>query len=390
MRIIFLEAVQDHGGARLSTIDLARNLVQLGHEVLIVDFWGSCIPFVEDVKNNNLKLKVLSERSAPFILSSSNRLRYLWNAGSYFGHWMMLKGKLKLLINDFLPDVIAVNNAKCLSAIPSVYKGDIHYFIRVWYLNRQRSKTESYLLRRYATQIKFFTVANAISHCLFNNNIASLEDIRVLYDFVDLEKVERKRKDVLFDYWGAEVGRKFILHHCGGFIETKGQLLSIEIARKLRILGIEFKLNLTGSIYNNESSNNYYNKMLKLINEYDLENHIDVIITPGDILDYFVKSDVLLFPTSTEGLPRVAIESMAFSKPVIANPVGGIIEIVQNNQNGFLADYNDIDDYVDLIISLYSDKQLYIKLSQGAYDTYKSNFSNSQGLARINKYYPLK
>lgn len=39
MIIIFLEAVQIHGGARKSTIELAKRLIQHGHQAQIVDLY---------------------------------------------------------------------------------------------------------------------------------------------------------------------------------------------------------------------------------------------------------------------------------------------------------------------------------------------------------------
>lgn len=44
----------------------------------------------------------------------------------------------------------------------------------------------------------------------------------------------------------------------------------------------------------------------------------------------------LVLPSLSEGLPRVLMEAMALSKPVVAGRVGGIPEIVKDKENGFL------------------------------------------------------
>ena len=58
MKIAFVEAVQTYGGARKSTVELAKNIAR-NNEVVIIDAWGCCEEFVDDVKKNHIKLKIL-------------------------------------------------------------------------------------------------------------------------------------------------------------------------------------------------------------------------------------------------------------------------------------------------------------------------------------------
>ena len=59
-------------------------------------------------------------------------------------------------------------------------------------------------------------------------------------------------------------------------------------------------------------------------------------IPHGLLPDLLAAVDVVVIPSLSEGLPRVLIEALAMSKPVIASAVGGIKEVLFNGSNGFL------------------------------------------------------
>jgi glycosyltransferase involved in cell wall biosynthesis len=53
------------------------------------------------------------------------------------------------------------------------------------------------------------------------------------------------------------------------------------------------------------------------------------------------QANVFVFPSYSEGLPRVVFEAMAAGLPVIASAVSGIPDIVQDNVTGFLVSPGD-------------------------------------------------
>ena len=64
----------------------------------------------------------------------------------------------------------------------------------------------------------------------------------------------------------------------------------------------------------------------------------------------YAASDIMLYPTQADNLPLVVLESMASGTPVIASNLGGIPEIIQNEEYGFLVDhYKDTSSFKDVI-----------------------------------------
>ena len=53
---------------------------------------------------------------------------------------------------------------------------------------------------------------------------------------------------------------------------------------------------------------------------------------------YYARADVFCRPSLSEGLGNVFLEAMAMRVPVVATPVGGIVDIIKNRENGLLAE----------------------------------------------------
>ncbi len=61
-----------------------------------------------------------------------------------------------------------------------------------------------------------------------------------------------------------------------------------------------------------------------------------------------------------------ALEAMSAGLPVIVPTVGGIAEMVEDGVNGYKIDVHDIDRIVERIDNIFTDKSLYLKLSENA------------------------
>jgi glycosyltransferase involved in cell wall biosynthesis len=68
-----------------------------------------------------------------------------------------------------------------------------------------------------------------------------------------------------------------------------------------------------------------------------------------------------------EPFGMTALEAMYYRKPVIVPIVGGIAELVEDKINGFCVDAGNIDEVVEKIQLLASDRNLYTRMSDAAY-----------------------
>ena len=76
------------------------------------------------------------------------------------------------------------------------------------------------------------------------------------------------------------------------------------------------------------------------ITEYDLQERFTLTgwVTPGKVLDWFDKSDILFMPSLSEGLPVVGVQALAKGLAFVVSKIGGFVDLVDEGQNGFLID----------------------------------------------------
>ena len=61
------------------------------------------------------------------------------------------------------------------------------------------------------------------------------------------------------------------------------------------------------------------------------------------------SGDIFVHPSGLDALPRSVKEASLMEKPIIASNVGGIPEIVKNNQTGYLCNIDDVDQWIEKI-----------------------------------------
>jgi glycosyltransferase involved in cell wall biosynthesis len=74
-------------------------------------------------------------------------------------------------------------------------------------------------------------------------------------------------------------------------------------------------------------------------------------------------SDLFVFTSLNEGFGNVIIEAMACGLPVVGTRVGGTPELVQDGQNGFLVDSDDIQALATAIQKIATNPVLYRKIA---------------------------
>ena len=74
-----------------------------------------------------------------------------------------------------------------------------------------------------------------------------------------------------------------------------------------------------------------------------------------------IDSDILIFPTIGEGLPRTVIEAMAVGLPCLSTAVNGIPELLDEE---FLVGQQDVVGFAKKTIELLADEKNYRNASQ--------------------------
>ena len=131
---------------------------------------------------------------------------------------------------------------------------------------------------------------------------------------------------------------------------------------------------------------NLQEKIQSKINELGLNNEVKIIGYKTDLYPYIKLADLIVLTSKKEGIPRILMESMAFSKPVVATDVLGTRELVKNT-TGFLVPFNDQKQLAEKIMLLLNDKGLRKKFGYNAYKLIEKEFTESIVAGRIDSIY---
>jgi glycosyltransferase involved in cell wall biosynthesis len=101
----------------------------------------------------------------------------------------------------------------------------------------------------------------------------------------------------------------------------------------------------------------------------------------------FEEASLYCLPSYQEGLPTSLLEAMSFGLPVIASPVGGIPDVVENAKNGFLTQDKESATIADLIEKVISNESLYRRISMNNHVLAKERFMASGGVRRLEQIY---
>lgn len=112
------------------------------------------------------------------------------------------------------------------------------------------------------------------------------------------------------------------------------------------------------------------------------------IISHKDLPSYYSLIDVFVHPSLRDGMPNAVLEAMACGKTVIATPVGGMIDVIKNEKNGYFVNVNDVDGLSKKIFEVLNSNQEAIQKS--ARETIINQFTLEKELnANLNVYQKL-
>lgn len=121
--------------------------------------------------------------------------------------------------------------------------------------------------------------------------------------------------------------------------------------------------------------------------DYWLKDRVFFTGSKTEVIDYYKEFDVFLMSSFAEGIPMTLIESMSMSIPHLVTKVGGISEVIIDNDTGLAVASGDHDGYVNGLIKLYSSQQLRETMGQKARQQIEQNFSQRDMVAAYQALY---
>jgi glycosyltransferase involved in cell wall biosynthesis len=89
-------------------------------------------------------------------------------------------------------------------------------------------------------------------------------------------------------------------------------------------------------------------------------------LAPAEVAAALDAAWCLVLPSFSEGLPRVAIESLARGRPVVGSRAGGIPDAVEDGSNGLLVPPGDAGALAEALVRFFTEEGLAERLAAGA------------------------
>ncbi len=112
--------------------------------------------------------------------------------------------------------------------------------------------------------------------------------------------------------------------------------------------------------------------------------NLQIVVTGAvphkDMPAYYALMDVFVHPSLRDGMPNALLEAMACEKVVIATPVGGALDVIEDGRNGLLVDVNDAQGLAEKILGALTQPENNRTISKSARETVLHRFTPEKEL----------
>ena len=165
--------------------------------------------------------------------------------------------------------------------------------------------------------------------------------------------------------------------------DRKGETVLIKCVKNVRDRGYDVSAIFIGD----GSMRKEFEKLADQLNISDYVSFTGMLGSAEAVRNVLQESDIFVFPTQAEGLPRGVLEAMATGMPVLTTPVGGIPEVIEDR---YLFDPKDVESFSNMICHLIDNPEEMNALSKRNYTKSKEYANIHLQKKREDFYYKLK
>lgn len=192
--------------------------------------------------------------------------------------------------------------------------------------------------------------------------------VRVIRNAIDVRQFEERdagagSRAAIRTVLGAPADRPLLMV-IANLAPHKGQETAVRAVAKLRDLGQDAQLWLVGG--ERTAGDGYLQALKKLVAELRVDDRVTFAGFRDDVPQLLRAADMVLLPSTSEGLPLTILEAQAAGAVVLAAPTAGIPEVVEHGRTGFLIAADDAQGYATQMGELLRSPGLVAAISSAA------------------------
>jgi glycosyltransferase involved in cell wall biosynthesis len=287
--------------------------------------------------------------------------------------WFQTKGEFNKLMDNFKPNAILIDRQNTLFDVAVVQtKIPVFVLLRGDYWSEIKWAKETIykgIIMKTIIKIKekrakkcfqdstmILPICNYLKNIVRNNYPE--KSSKVLYQGIDPSK------------WYSEEGME-LKHPCVGLLQ--GAVIWGK-AQEMLILEKVLK-EMPDVTFYWVGDGPYRDKILPVLEKYDNFKWLGSLEYPEKVRQYLTEIDVYALVSGIDMSPLTLQEAQLMKKPVVATNIGGIPELMKDNETGFLVEKGNADEWIEKLSILIEDKQKRQNMGNKGRKFIEDNFS---------------
>jgi glycosyltransferase involved in cell wall biosynthesis len=167
--------------------------------------------------------------------------------------------------------------------------------------------------------------------------------------------------------FGLEPKNK-IVTHVGNFSKEKNHKFLLDVFSKIKMTDPDIKLVFVGE-------GELFENIRQEISRRSLERTIFLAGFRQDVENVLAGADLFVLCSFVEGVPGVVLEAASYKIPSLSVNVGGIGEVVKDNETGVLLPSHDVNTFAAKILKMLGDKESLVRMGENAYTFASDEFN---------------
>jgi len=286
--------------------------------------------------------------------------------------WFQTQKKFDMLISDFKPDIILVDRQKHFAKIALKYKIPLIIHLRgdIWKEAKWAKETTYKLfLKRIALNVWI-----SITKETFEKSTLIIPICKHLKKIVK-QHYPNKKSAVMYQginpsRWYPVKGMK-LEHPCVGLVQratiwgkTQEMLILKDVIQQMPDVTFYWA-----------GDGPYREKIQAELGKYDNFKWLGNLEYPDKVREFLTEIDVYALVSGIDMSPLTLQEAQLMKKPVIATNVGGIPELMKDNETGFLVEKGNSKELIEKLSLLINDKEKRKIMGENGRKFIEENFS---------------
>ena len=168
------------------------------------------------------------------------------------------------------------------------------------------------------------------------------------------------------------VKKENIFLSIGRIQEQKGQLQTLEFLNNFKKIENDFKCIFIGGP-SGKYGNEYLQELERTVEKLSLDKHVEFVdnLPQTKIIKLLNKSKLLIHTSQFETFGLVAIEAQTMGVPVLSINNGSLMEIIENNKNGYLSKTLIDRGVTNFVNNLFNENKIFEKISSSCIEMSK-------------------